>query len=198
MRKARKLRPFGALATFAAAAALMAPTSTTPAAAQQAQAKSSSDIVVAQNYRTPPARAGQARMAPYQVRQTLQRAGYRRVADIRYVRVGPRQDFYRATAWMKGRQYRLRVSDETGRIIARTFVQARYNPAYPQARVRGVDRIEVRQSLIRQGYSRITNIRFNGEVHDDHFVAEAWKNGRHYRLKIDDDNGRILARTRIR
>ena len=29
-------------------------------------------------------------------------------------------------------------------------------------------------------------------------VAEAWRNGRHYRLKIDDDNGRILARTRIR
>lgn len=162
-----------------------------PVSAQQAQVKSAPGFVTTQH------RGGAARLTPHQVRAVLQRAGYRRIGAVQYVRVGNRRDFYRATAWAGGRQYRLRVSDENGRIINRKVIGARQS-RNEQALVRGVDRIEVRQSLVRQGYTRIADIRFIGNVRNDHFVATAWKNGRHYRLKIDDDNGRILARTLIR
>lgn len=62
---------------------------------------------------------------------------------------------------------------------------------------RGLDAIEVRKKLEAQGYTNVTNVDFVGEVHDDHFVAEATKNGQRYRLKIDDDYGRILSRTAL-
>lgn len=167
-----------------------------PAAAQQAQTNSSSDIVLAQaEYRAP---QRQARISPTQVRQILHRAGYRRVSRIRYFRVVRGTDYYLANAWSGGRQYQLQVSDQTGRITNRSIVGANYVRPDDRALVRGVDRIEVRQMLLRQGYTGISDIEFIGEVHDDHFVATAWKNGRQYRLIIDDDHGRILRRTLIR
>ena len=162
------------LTGLAIATALSAPAAAQQAQAQRAQVNSTTDIVVAQNRATP----HRARLAPHQVRQTLQRSGYRRISGIQYVRIGNRRDFYRAVAWQNGRQYRLRVSDENGRIINRKVVGVRMNPRNPQARVRGVDRIEVRRSLVRQGYTRITNVRFIGEVRNDHFVADAWKGRR--------------------
>ncbi len=191
MRYPKINRALPLVASLAAVMALSISVSAQQAQAQQAQIRSAPGINTAQY------RGAAARLTPHQVRAVLQRAGYRRISAIQCVRVGDRRDFYRATAWAGGRQYRLRVSDENGRIINRVAIGARQG-RNEQALVRGVDRIEVRQSLVRQGYTGITGIRFIGNVRNDHFVATAWKNGRHYRLKIDDDNGRILARTLIR
>lgn len=51
------------------------------------------------------------------VRRRLRAYGYRRIRNIQFVDRG-RRDFYRATAWKYGHKYRVRVSDETGRLIA--------------------------------------------------------------------------------
>jgi hypothetical protein len=160
--------------------------------------KSSADTILlaqAQQYRAP---QRQARISPAQVNQILLRNGYRRVSDIRYFRTNRGADYYLALGWHGGRQYQVQVSDETGRIARRQLVGARRGPGNDQALRRGLDRIEVRQALQRQGYVRITNVRYIGEVRNDHFVADAWQHGRHYRLRINDDNGRVISRRLIR
>lgn len=67
-----------------------------------------------------------------------------------------------------------------------------------QGRTRGLDHIEIRDRLRRQGYRRITDIRFISEVRNDHFTAIAWRNGVKYRLMINDDSGRVMRRWRVR
>jgi hypothetical protein len=79
-------------------------------------------IVSQRRVATLPPKHRRADMNAAQVRQALRRDGYRRISGIDYRRRG-NDDFYVARAWLRGQQYRLVVSDESGDVINRRPVQ---------------------------------------------------------------------------
>lgn len=134
----------------------------------------------------------QAGMSQQEVRRSLRQDGYRRISNIDYVRRG-RNDFYTATAW-KGRvQYRLRVNDTTGAVIARNRIDRRGRTG---DRAEMSER-EIRAELRRDGYRRISNIRYVDRGRNDYYVARAWYRGNQYRLVVSDEDGDVVNRRRV-
>jgi hypothetical protein len=142
-------------------------------------------------------RSVEARLAPYEVRRILLNAGYVDVSDLRYYRVGFPDNFYRAYAWHEGRQYQVRVSDENGQIESVVAVGRSRVPVirYPEART--VDGYSVRRELYRQGYTQVDSVRFVDDGVSDYYVAEGWRDGGRYLIRIDARDNRVLSRTRV-
>jgi len=132
-------------------------------------------------------------MSVAKVRSTLRRHGYRRVRDVRYVRRGGR-DFYLARAHRRGWVMRLRIDDETGRVVDRQRLQRssleRASPALSAS--------EVSALLRAKGYRDIRVVHYRQAAEAAGYEAIASYDSVPYRLQISATTGKVKAKRRLR
>lgn len=129
-------------------------------------------------------------MTEAEVRASLRDDGYRRITGIDYVRRGKR-DFYVAKAWRDRTQYQLRIDDQSGNVVNRKRIGTRGadRPRF--------DEKQIRVQLRRAGYRRISDIDYVRRGRTDFYVAKAWQGRVQYRLRVNDETGAVIGRTRI-
>jgi hypothetical protein len=133
------------------------------------------------------------------VRSILRRKGYRHIRNIRYVRRGGR-DFYMARARRGGWVVRLRIDDESGRIIQRQRLR-RYGAVERHYARRGVPNLSQRQmrALLRaKGYRRIRDVRYQQTAEARGYVATADFDNVPYRLHVSGTTGKVESKRRLR
>lgn len=132
-------------------------------------------------------------LAPRQVRAILHRHGYRHIRNIRYVQRG-RRDFYVARARRHGWVVRLRIDDESGRIIhrqrLRRMSRIQRSPDLSQRELRGL--------LRAKGYSGVRAVEYRQIATAPGYAAVAEYDGVSYRLHVSGTTGKVEAKRRLR
>lgn len=142
-------------------------------------------------------------LSPAQVRRILRRHGYRHINNIRYVQRGGR-DFYMARAHWRGWVMRLRIDDESGRIVNRqrlrrhSALQRHYAKRPAPDLTPDLTQREVRALLRAKGYSRIRDVRYKQTAAATGYVATADYDKVPYQLRVSGATGQVKAKRRLR
>ena len=118
-----------------------------------------------------------------QLRVRLRQQGYRRIRDIRLVRVGRRQA-YTATARRRGASFQVFADPSTGQVFR----------AQPVNEFLSGD--EARKAIVRAGFSDVENLLRGRHQNREVYTARGVKDGKRHAVMIDARNGRVL-RTRV-
>jgi hypothetical protein len=138
-------------------------------------------------------------MSPAQVRAVLRRHGFRHIRNIRYVRRGG-HDFYTARASRRGWIMRLRVDDETGRILDRQRLRrhSAVERRFARRPAPGLTQGEVRALLRAEGYSRIRDVRYEQTAEATGYAATANYDHVPYQLRVSGTTGKVKTKRRLR
>lgn len=128
-----------------------------------------------------------------QVRRILRRQGYRQIRNLRYVRRNGR-DFYVARAQWRRWVVRVRVDDETGRIVN----QRRLRRLSLEMKRPDLSEREVRALLRSRGYSKIRDVRYEQIAEAPKYVATASYDRVAYRVQVSGTTGKVEAKRRLR
>jgi hypothetical protein len=128
-----------------------------------------------------------------QVRRMLRRQGYRRIRNVRYVRRNGR-DFYMARAHWRGWVVRLRINDETGRIVNRR----RLRRLSFDLKTPDLSHSQVRALLRSKGYRAIRDVRYEQTANAADYIAIAKFDSARYRVRVDGTTGRLEGERRLR
>lgn len=124
------------------------------------------------------------RLPEAQIRQRLGQAGYSGVTGLRFVDDG-RAGHYEAVAERGNEKYQLVVSSSTGQPVRTTLLSKRISEA------------ELTEKLMRAGYEKVAEVGFQRDDSGGHYEADAWKNGRKYRVHARAADGTEYRRVLV-
>ena len=118
------------------------------------------------------------------IRNRLQRQGWRRIRNLRYVE--NRGGAYVARARNKEGVYRLRINASNGKVERQK-----------QLKQFRASKKEVRNQLRARGYRDIRNLRIRSRRGDEYWVARATRRGTVYRVFADEQTGKPVRRVAL-